>query len=239
MSGHKQVFPDLEQLSHAAASALVELANRQIEKRGYFNMALAGGGTPKRLYEYLATEEFRDKVDWSRVGIYFGDERNVPQDDPDSNYRMAHLAFLDKLAIPKDNIHPFDTRLEVRRAAAAYARLLALGLPKTDSLPRFDLVLLGMGEDGHTASLFPTTCILHDDRLAASVYVEKLRSWRLSLTYPVINNAEHVWLLVAGKNKAKVLSRLQQPDAGQFPVNGVRPRGELSWYLDEASASEL
>ena len=237
MHGSTEIYPDLDTLSHAAAKDFMVLANRYIEKQGRFNVALAGGSTPRRMYEYLATDEFTDRIDWSRVFFYFGDERCVPRDDPDSNYRMARMALLDHVAVPPHNIHPFDTQLEVRKAAASYARQLINSLPRENGLPSFDLILLGMGPDGHTASLFPGTCILHDERLAAAVYVEKLHTWRLSLTYPVINNAAHVWLLVAGEGKSEVLEQLAGESASRYPVGAVRPRGELKWFLDRAAAS--
>jgi 6-phosphogluconolactonase len=239
MHGETEIYPDLDILSHAAAQAFVNLANRYIQQQGRFNVALAGGSTPKHLYEYLASKEFAGQLDWSRVFFYFGDERHVAHDHPDSNYLMVRAALLDHIPVPPFNIHPFDTQLEVRKSAASYARLLVNTLPRHEGLPRFDLVLLGMGPDGHTASLFPATCILHDERLAAAVYVEKLHAWRLSLTYAVINNADHVWLLVAGENKAPVLAQLDGPEAGRYPVDGVRPRGELKWYLDKSVASSL
>jgi len=239
MHGSREIYPDLDSLSHAAAQGFVELANHYIEQHGRFNIALAGGSTPRRMYEYLATDEFTDRIDWSRVFFYFGDERSVAHDHPDSNYRMACIALLDHVAVPPYNIHPFDTQLEVRKSASSYARLLLNTLPRHEGLPRFDLILLGMGPDGHTASLFPGTCILHDERLAAAVYVEKLHTWRLSLTYPVINNADHVWLLVAGEGKSEVLQQLGGANAARFPVHGVQPHGELKWYLDNAAASLL
>lgn len=239
MHGSNEIYSDLDTLSHAAAQGFMELADRYIEKQGRFNVALAGGSTPRRMYEYLATDEFTDRIDWSRVFFYFGDERSVPHDHPDSNYRMARLALFDRVTIPPSNIHPFDTELEVRKSAASYARLLLNTLPREEGLPCFDLILLGMGPDGHTASLFPATCILHDERLAAAVYVEKLHSWRLSLTYPVINNAAHVWLLVAGEGKSGILKELASGKGADYPVNGVQPRGELKWYLDRDAASLL
>lgn len=236
MHGRTEIYPDMDTLSHLAAQAFVETANRYIDQHGRFNVALAGGSTPQRMYEYLASDEFSQIIDWSRVFFYFGDERNVPHDHQDSNYHMACQAMLNHIPVPPHNLHPFDTQLEVRKSAASYARLLCNSLPHENGLPRLDLVLLGMGDDGHTASLFPRTCILHDDRIAAAVYVEKLRSWRLSLTYAAINNADQVWLLVAGEAKSRVIEALQGNDASSFPVNGVQPRGELTWYLDRTAA---
>lgn len=239
MNGQTEIYPDLDALSRAAAQRFVELATHYIASHGRFNVALAGGSTPRRLYEYLASAEFSSQLDWSRLHIYFGDERSVAHDHPDSNYRMAREALFDHVLIPPAHIHPFETQLDVRRAAAAYARLLHQSLPLTEGLPRFDLILLGMGPDGHTASLFPATCILHDERLAAAVYVEKLHTWRLSLTYPVINNADHVWLLVTGENKSQVLGELNGPTSDRYPVSKIKPRGELLWYLDTAVAAGL
>ncbi|MBD3671023.1 MAG: 6-phosphogluconolactonase [Gammaproteobacteria bacterium] len=229
----------MDTLSHAAADRFVMLASRYLETTGKFNVALAGGGTPRSLYQLLASVEYRGRIDWSGVSFYFGDERSVPQEHADSNYRMARESLLDRIPITREQVFPFETRLDVRKAAAEYARLLQRNLPKADGLPKFDLVLLGMGDDGHTASLFPGTCILHDDRLAAAVYVEKLKTWRLSLTYPVINNADHIMFLISGESKAQVMQQLSQNTESHFPVSRIDARDELLWLLDEAAASTM
>ncbi len=211
------------------------LSARAQAEHGCFYLALAGGSTPQALYRLLASDEYREQVDWSRVEVFFGDERYVGPDHPDSNYRMARETMLAHLPIPPGQIHPLDTQQEVRHAAAAYARLLQQRLPQNEQGPVFDLVLLGMGDDGHTASLFPRTCILHDERLAAAVYVEKFKAWRLSLTYRTLNNAGQVWLLVAGANKAAVIGELQAGRGEGYPVAALRPQGELNWFVDRAA----
>lgn len=240
MKGSYEIHSDLDALSHAAAERFVALGRDCLATQGgRFNVALAGGGTPACLYRLLTEPRYREALDWSRVEFYFGDERAVPHSHSDSNYRMARETLLDHLPIGAKQVHPFDTSLDVRKAAAEYARLLHRTLPAEQGLPRFDLILLGMGADGHTASLFPNTCILHDERLAAAVYVAKLKSWRLSLTLPVINNADHVILLVSGENKAPVLHELNTDPHCPYPVNRVKPRGELLWLLDKAAASQM
>ena len=206
--------------------------------------ALAGGSTPRQLYELLASPAYRDRIDWQRVCIYFGDERCVPPEHTDSNYRMAREALLDHVPVLSQQVQRMEgEHPEPAQAARHYAEQLHAQLPKDEQgLPRFDLVLLGMGPDGHTASLFPNTDILDNiSDLVAAVYVEKLRSWRLSLTYVTINRARHVLILVTGSNKASLIRDIlgEQAVAARYPIQGVQPNGELLWYLDAAAAAGL
>lgn len=239
MNGEIIHCQDLDELSHQVAEQFVQLARQCIKQQGSFYVALAGGGTPKRLYQLLASAAFREQVEWSRVFFFFGDERYVPHEHPDSNYRMARQSLLDHIPANQAQVFAMNTALEVRRAAADYSRTIQQSLPMVNQLPAFDLILLGMGDDGHTASLFPRSCILHDERLVAAVYVEKFKSWRISMTYPLINNAEHVWILVAGSAKAPVLAQIQAGQDSEYPVARVKPRGEQSWYVDQAAAVEM
>ncbi|HDP89921.1 MAG TPA: 6-phosphogluconolactonase [Thioalkalivibrio sp.] len=236
------IYPDPEALSRAAAIHVLESARAAIAARGVFHVALAGGSTPRRLYELLAAAA-PGQTDWSRWQVWFGDERCVPRDHADSNYRMARQALLDHVVIPADHIHPMVRDPAHPEAdAAAYAEALAAGLPQGDHAPVFDLVLLGMGDDGHTASLFPGTAILDvHDRHVAAVHVAAKDSWRISLTYPVLGQARELLFLVAGASKAPVIAQvLGQPDAApRYPVERIAAIGTVHWLLDSAAAGGL
>jgi 6-phosphogluconolactonase len=233
-----QIFPTKAALYHGAAEYWGKIARLAIEQRGAFHVALAGGNTPKGLYQLLASKPYISQVDWSRVYIYFGDERYVPMDHPDSNYRMAREALLDLVPIPPQQILRIQTEFsDPQLAADNYTRLLQSSLPEGICL---DLILLGVGSDGHTASLFPETSILAvRNRLVAAVYVEKLSAWRISMTYPVIERARQILFLVTGVDKAPVIARvLAGPQGRDFPVQRLQAKGEVHWYLDADAAYE-
>lgn len=237
-----RIFADAEQLATAAAAHWTELSREACTARGSFHAALSGGSTPRRLYQLLAGPAYRDAIDWPRVHLYFGDERAVAPDHADSNYRMAREALLDHIAIPPQNVHRMNAEpAHIERDAEAYSALLERQLPQDPSgAPVFDLILLGMGTDGHTCSLFPDTPILQErTRSVAPVHVESLHSWRLSLTYPVLDAARHLLFLVAGSDKAARLRRICRGEAPPAPVQGIHPRGAVEWYLDRAAAAEL
>ncbi len=237
------VFTDLEALSEAAVDHVLQAASEAIATRGTFHLALAGGSTPRRLYELLASPERRKNIDWSRWEIWFGDERCVPPDHADSNYRMAREALLDHVPIPAEQVHPMVGRADDPEAdARAYAQTMDHILTLAGDVPIFDLVLLGMGDDGHTASLFPGTDILAvTDRNVAAVHVAAKNTWRVSLTYRVLNRAREIMFLVAGAAKAPVIARvLGQPEAEpRYPVEGIDAQGKVYWFLDRAAAGEL
>ncbi len=233
-----KVFEDPRDLAEAAAGSFVEQARKAIEDSGRFSVALAGGSTPKRAYEVLAKEygETGD-LDWSKVHAFFGDERTVPPDHEDSNYRMAHDALLSH--VPVGSVHRMRGELDPPEAAALYEEDLEafFGGP-----PRFDLVLLGIGEDGHTASLFPGTPALDvSDRWAVENSVEKLRTTRITLTVPAINAANSVVFLVAGEGKADALKEILEGDADprDYPAKLVRPSSGPVWMLDRSAARLL
>ena len=232
-----RVYPDAASLARAAAEHCVTLAAEAIAARGRFAVALSGGSTPCATYALLATEEFDARVDWSRVHVFWGDERCVPPDHPDSNYRMARQALLDKTSIPTENVHRIRGELPPDQAATAYQAELEAVLGAGG---RFDLISLGMGEDGHTASLFPGTAALHEQtRWVVAHYVGKLSVWRVTLTPVAINAAAHVTFLVSGAGKAErlreVLDGPHQPDV--LPAQIVRPTdGRLLWLADAAAA---
>lgn len=243
MPAEIHVHPDPESLSLAAARRWVALAGQACARRGAFHVALSGGSTPKALYDALARPAFAAQVDWQRVHVYFGDERSVPPTHPDSNYRMADQALLRHVPIPPDQVHPMEAQPDhIERNAKTYERLLRAALPKgADGIPVFDLVLLGIGTDGHIASLFPhTSAAREQDRLVTAVYVEKLQTWRMTITFPLINHARHVMLLASGRGKAEVIRQALQDHARDgkepLPVQRLRPAGVAEWHLDAKAA---
>ena len=232
-----QIFPNLRELSLAAAEKFASLAHQAIIKSGRFTVALSGGSTPKGLHEVLSEPPYRDRVNWSVVYFFWGDERYVPLDHPDSNYRMARETLLSKVPVPEENILPIHTEnLQPHEAAAAYESQLRNFFGET-TLPRFNLILLGMGEDGHTASLFPFTPALKEStRWVTENYVEKLQTDRITMTVPLINNAANILFLISGASKAKALKEvLEGPfDPDRLPAQLIRPHsGELLFLVDD------
>jgi 6-phosphogluconolactonase len=240
------VLSDLEELSRATAAKFVELTQANI-KNGYsFNVALSGGSTPKRLYKLLAdeNEDFRRAVDWRKVNFFWGDERCVPPESDESNYRMVNEHLLKPLGISPANIHRFKSELDAESAAADYEHFLRVLFNVPGQLvPRFDVIFLGMGADGHTASLFPASDTLDEtEKLVAAPFVEKILKFRLTLTPPVINNAANVIFQVAGADKADVLREVLEGERNprRLPAQIVNPRdGKMFWFLDEAAAAQL
>jgi 6-phosphogluconolactonase len=237
-----QVFETAEEVARAAALRFVELARAAVEAEGRFSVALAGGSTPKRTYQLLASDEFKDQVDWSKVHIFFGDERCVPPDHADSNYRMADEALLSRVPVPARNVH----RIMGEGDAVANARLYEDELQTFfagESWPRFNLVLLGMGDDGHTASLFPgTPALAEQSAKVVAVWVERLNAYRITLSAPTINHAAHVIFLVTGAGKADRLTQIihAAPDTPRLPAQLIQPEnGTLEWFLDRAAAARL
>lgn len=239
-----RIYANGDELSQAAAELFVQRAQAAVARQGRFTVALSGGSTPRPTYERLASPAVRDAVPWQDTHVFWGDERFVPPDHPDSNYRMALEALLSKVPVPDENVHRMAGELPPKTAAQVYAEVLrdVFGL-SAGELPRFDLILLGLGGDGHTASLFPGTDVLHEDtKLVAAHYVEKHAAYRLTLTPPVINNAAHVVFVVAGERKADTLQRVlegpHQPET--LPAQLARPTdGRLTWLVDEAAAGAL
>jgi 6-phosphogluconolactonase len=234
---------DLSDLNARAADRFVARAGKAVTATGRFAVALSGGSTPKGLYELLASPPFRERVAWSGVHLFWGDERCVPPDHPQSNYRMAEEALLAKVPIPAQNVHRMAGEKEPRQAAAEYEGSLKTFIqPAPCALPSFDLILLGLGEDGHTASLFPDTEALDEtESLAAACYVEQLRAYRLTLTLPVLNAAAEVVFLVSGRSKAPVVKEiLKSKVASRLPAAQIRPRsGRLTWFITHDAAAEI
>ncbi len=236
-----RIYRSLDELSGAAAEALVTLLQAAVSQHGKFTIALSGGQTPRRLYQLLGST-YRAVIPWRKVQVFWGDERYVAPEDRHSNYRMAKEALLDHIAIPSDNVHPMPTLLpSIEEAAEAYEEILMSHFK--GQRPRFDLVLLGMGPDGHVASLFPRNVVLKEEaRVVAVVQAEADPPRRLTLTLPVINHAANVYFLVSGKGKATAVRLAFSPrvTVSTAPASGVRPtNGSLVWWLDEAAASGL
>jgi 6-phosphogluconolactonase len=229
-------------LFQTAAKEFISQANQAIATRRRFTVALSGGSTPKGLFSLLASGSF-PSVPWNKIFFFWSDERHVPPNDPESNYRMANESMLSKVAVPPENI--FRIRAEEQDAAAAaseYAQAITKFFAlKPGEFPRFDLIYLGIGPDGHTASLFPGSAGLEEhSRLVIANWVEKFKTNRITFTYPVLNGAACVTFLVSGPDKAPILHEvLENPESG-LPCQRVRPtNGRLVWLLDRAAASAL
>jgi 6-phosphogluconolactonase len=240
-----RVLADVEELMRAAADEVARRADEAVREHGRFAWALSGGSTPRDLYRLLASPPHRDRMPWSAIHVFWGDERHVPPDHPDSNYRMAHEALLSKVPIPPAQVHRIKgEHPDARQAAEDYEQTLrACFQVSAGQRPRFDLILLGLGPEGHTASLFPGTQALHETRrLVVSSWVGKLFTERITLTPPVLNNAAGVIFLVSGEEKALALKAvLEGPDEPeQLPAQLIRPaHGRLLWLVDRAAASLL
>lgn len=247
-----QVLLDAPSVARAGAERVVVLSQESIAQRGHFSIALAGGSTPRALYELLAQTPFRDQIEWDKTHVFWGDERAVAPNDERSNICMARAALLDHVPIPPQNIHiPQGDASDLDAAAHNYeAQLNSLSRMSTHageaSKARLDLVLLGMGDDGHTASLFPRTPGLNETkRLVLAVGVAPMMPHvaRLTLSFRAINAARHVLVLVTGEAKSELLNNVLQgvrddvTDIEKWPIQGVKPQpGELTWMLDEAAA---
>lgn len=230
-----KVFNDPAEVARAAAQHFVEQSHRALAESNGFAVALSGGSTPKLLYELLASpqEPFREQISWRNTYFFFTDERHVPPDHPESNYRMAHEAML--AHVPKTNVYRIPAEKPAAEAAKAYEDALIETF--SENPPDFDLILLGLGEDGHTASLFPHSPALKEtERLVVAPWVEKLNTYRITLTLPVLNNGKSVVFLVTGAQKANVLKEVLNTDFERYPAQAVRPiRGDLLWLVDRAT----
>lgn len=237
-------FADAESVAQGAAEWIAELARKSINERGRFSIALAGGSTPRRIYEILAAGEGPGRsVEWLKVHVFFGDERTVPPDHADSNFRMANDALLSRVAIPAENVHRMVGEGDAVANARLYEDELRSFFGDDADWPAFDLVMLGMGDDGHTASLFPATTALDERRAwVVSNWVEKFNTFRITLSAPAINHAARVLFTVTGAGKAARLKEvIEGPrDTARLPSQLVEPRGgTLDWFVDEAAAAEL
>ena len=242
---NRKVFKNLEDLSQFAAKQFVMICKRSIKANGRFNIVLAGGSTPKNLYQLLASEEFRDLIDWEKVFFFFGDERDVSPMSDLSNFRMADENLLKPLEIPATNVIRWRTEIiDSVGVAEAYEKTLRTYFELANgAFPKFDLLILGMGDDGHTASLFPQSKGIGEaKKLAVSNFVEKLDANRLTLTFPVLNSATNILVLVSGDSKAEALKEVLEGDKHpeKFPAQKIKPvKGKLIWVLDEEAAKLL
>ncbi len=232
---------DNADLSERAAEEFVRLARQAIQLAGRFTVALSGGSTPKALYTLLATPGFAQRLSWNRVHLFWGDERCVPPDHPESNYRMVEETLISKIQIPQENVHRMAGEKAPQIAAREYEAELKKFFELADgALPRFDLILLGLGEDGHTASLFPGSAALNEEEhLVAAVYVDKMNTYRLTLTLPVLNAGKEVIFLVAGSSKAAIVKELLggQASATNYPAAKIQARdGKLIWMITADAA---
>lgn len=244
-----EIYTNASALCEAAANRVMDLAEDAITDQGEFHIALAGGSTPRMLYSLLALSPYKEGLNWQQFHVYFGDERCVAPDHDDSNFKMASDSLLSHIPIPQANIHRIPAELDDHDVAAQqYAETLAHHIPCVYEFPMFDLILLGIGPDGHIASLFPGTPALDENnRLTAAVYVKKFDSWRISLTYPVINNASHIIVFASGEGKADIVQSVlgdkpnnnQGDNATLFPVQRIQPRAEMTWFVDAAAAKYI
>ena len=238
------VVPDMNALAVAAAGRFATIAEERIAETDRFTVALSGGSTPKALYRLLTQPPYRDGFDWRRVHVFWGDERSVPPDDAESNYRMARETLLVHVPIPVNQIHRIQSEIDPQEAATRYEEELIgyFGLVPGEP-PEFDLILLGIGADGHTASLFPATVALEEnDRLVVANPVDKLDTVRITFTIPVVTEAANVLLLAAGADKADAVQRtLEAPyEPIQTPAQVLRTAaGKVTWLLDKAAGAKL
>jgi len=238
---HPTVYPSPETLCTAAADFWVAAYSAAIIARDSFHVAFSGGTTPKKLYEKLATPEYQSKINWHKVHIYFGDERFVPLDHDDSNFKMVNQALLINIDCPATNIHPVNVSLHSAEAAAKqYEKTLIQHLPSSNG-PQFDLVMLGLGPDGHTASLFPDTDAVNETtKQCVAVYVKKMDSWRVSITFTAINNAHKILLLSEGSSKQEIIRAVTNNDEATtflYPIQRVRQSDGFFWYADQAAVN--
>lgn len=244
MSSEPQVriFGSQQELFRGVAEKFCSVGLRAMREHGRFTVTLSGGSTPRGLHQELV-KNFSSRLPWDSVFFFWSDERHVPPDNPESNYRMANETLLSKLPIPPDHVFRIPAELpDAGEAAAVYENTLQRFFRLAPGVfPRFHLILLGMGSDGHTASLFPgTTALEEKKRFVVANWIEKLNAFRITFTYPVLNHAASVIFLVSGDEKAEMVRKaLKDPDAN-LPCQRVRPiDGELMWYLDKAAASRI
>ncbi|MBD2724314.1 6-phosphogluconolactonase [Hymenobacter armeniacus] len=234
------ITPTAEQVLTDLADYFVAQAGRAIAARGRFVVALSGGNSPRKLYKLLASPAYREKVAWPQVFFFFGDERNVPATDAESNYRMANEALLEPLGIAAAQVFAVHTTLPPAAAAAAYTRTIQGFFGAEEAC--FDLALLGLGDNSHTASLFPHTPVLHDASVGArEVLLADKNVFRITLTAPLLNQARAVAFLVYGEDKAAAVRHVLHDarDVDEFPAQLIAPTGETHWFLDQAAASLL
>ncbi len=234
----KTIWPDVMALSNAAAHIIVTESNKAIAQKGYCSIALSGGSTPKILYELLATPAFAKNINWKKCLVYFGDERFVPHTSEESNYKMAMDTLLSKVPIPKKNILSIPTeKITPQLSASSYEATIKQYI--TTANP-FDIILLGIGEEGHTASLFPKSPLLAETKKwVQHIYVAEKNMERITFTLPLINKATNVLFLVSGAGKAAIVKKIFSVKGRQLPAAMVQPKGNLYWLLDEDASRQI
>lgn len=245
--GRLNILDDSTILAEEVAERFLTLALGFMAEKSSFTVALAGGITPRLLYQKLSEDKYAEKVPWGKTYLFFGDERCVAHTDPESNYLLVKNTLASKVAIPTVNVHRLEGQdTDPEEAAHEYENTIRQFFQSNPGeFPSFDLMLLGLGPDGHTASLFPGTAALKEtERTCVANYVEKFGHHRITLTYPVINNAKNVFFLVTGASKADIVKDVLQGEDGRFPAQFVHPKkteggGNLEWFLDKAAASKL
>lgn len=235
------IYNNVDALLTSLADFIVRRAKETILKEGRFSFVLSGGSSPKKLFELLASPRYRDQFEWDKIFFFFGDERYVPADHTDSNFLMAKKALFDSLNISSGQIFKFNTSLAPAGSASAYENdIRAYFGSKAIS---FDFVLLGLGDNSHTASLFPHTAVLHEkEALVKEEYIEEVKMYRITLTAPLINNAKCIAFLVYGGGKAEAVHHILEDDLNieEYPAQLIKPQsGELHWFLDEPAASKI
>lgn len=239
------IFPDRDDLNQAAAAFYVQTAKEAVVGHGRFLTALAGGSTPQPLYRLLSQPPYADQAPWAHTHLFWGDERLVPPDNPESSYGMTAALLLNHVPIPAANIYRARGEIAAAAAAADYAQKLAEAAPTSSPWPRFDLLLLGMGHDGHTASLFPGPITTQEQTkpvIAVTAQYDGRPAQRITFTPLVINEAHHILFLVTGAQKARALRAVLEgpPDPETWPAQRIHPRdGRITWLVDEAAAAQL
>lgn len=236
------VSQDIASLSHQVLNLFLDLYRRAVSEEKRFTVLLSGGKTPDSVYSLLADGEIQKALNWSRIHLFWGDERFVPPSDPESNFGSFNKLFISKVNIPISNVHPIGTaEPSPQQAAIKYEeQLRAFFCSEEDVVPRFDLIFLGVGEDGHIASLFPESPELHEEaRWVVSTCHETLKSERVTVTLPVLNGGKNIAILAAGKKKSDVLKRVFRPEgSSRLPIQMIRPvDGSLTYFLDQSAAS--
>jgi 6-phosphogluconolactonase len=240
--GLLNICANAEELVRRMAERVVIVSRESIAERERFMIALSGGSTPETLYQLLANPRYSNQIDWRKTHIFFGDERCVPPDHPDSNYRMANTTLLSKVAIPSKNVHRVNcSDSDPKGSAVAYEESVRdVFATPPDVVPQFDLILLGLGPEGHTASLFPENPdSLKSPRLVETVYVEKFQSHRVTFTLKLINHARNVAFVVSGKGKEDILPEVLKSEPVMYPAQQVVPLGNLEWFVDVDAASRV
>lgn len=234
------IFNNSDEAIKAVAAYFIKLAQQAISENGQFNVSLSGGSSPKKLYELLASADLKEQIDWTKVYFFFGDERYVAHDHPDSNYLMSYDALFAPLSISEEQIFKVDTTLDPASAALNYQRDICNHF---NDEPVFDLVLLGLGDDAHTASLFPHTSLLWiDEEFVKEVYLEDKAVYRISMTAPLINKAKNIAFLTFGEGKANAIKFVLEgdKDIDNYPAQLINPsNGDLQWFMDEAASAKL